>query len=107
MQGERGRVAVDGKGTDDEHPAGCSSEYCFVTEEGVRVHVQAPTRWEDDTAEVRWESRLVDPADDANVYVELELQSLRVAANQFYGVVSVAAVRRLCDQLSAHLDAVR
>lgn len=105
-QRERGGV-VGGEGSDDEHPAWCSSEYCFVTDEGVRVHEQAPTRWEDDTAEVRCESRLVDPADDVDVYLELELQSLRLAANQFYGVVPVAAVRRLCDQLSAHLDAVR
>ncbi|MGH3898063.1 MAG: hypothetical protein ACRDTA_07355 [Pseudonocardiaceae bacterium] len=98
---------VGGEGSDDEHPAWCSAEYCYVTDDGVRVHEQAPTRWEDDTAEVRCESRLVDPADDADVYVELELQSLRFAANQFHGVVPVAAVRRLRDQLSAHLDAER
>lgn len=105
-QRERGGVAVGGAGTDEGHPAWCSAQHCFVTDEGVRVHEQALTRWEDGTAEVRLESRLVDPADDANVYVELELQSLSIAANQFYGVLPVAVVRRLCDQLTAHLDAL-
>jgi hypothetical protein len=46
--------------TDGEHPAWCSAEHCYVTDEGVRVHEQAPTRWEDDTAEVRCESQLRD-----------------------------------------------
>ena len=74
---------------------------------GVRVHEQAPIRWQDDTAEVRCESRLLDPADDPNIYVELLLQNLRLTPSQFYGVVPVAAARRLRDQLTAHLDAVR
>lgn len=104
---ERGAVAVDGKGTDDEHPAWCSSERCYVTDEGVRVHEQAPTRLEDDTAEVRFESRLLDPADDSNIYVELHLQSLRFTASQFHWLVPVTTARRLRDQLTAHLDAVQ
>jgi hypothetical protein len=54
-QGEPCGVGVAGKRADDEHPAWCSPEHCFVTDEGVRVHHQAPTCWEDDTAEVRCE----------------------------------------------------
>jgi hypothetical protein len=54
------------------HPAWCHPQHCFVTGEGVRVHQQGPTRWEDE--EVRCESRLLDPADDERVYLELHLQ---------------------------------
>lgn len=104
---ERGRADVDGKGTDDQHPAWCSPEHCGVTDEGVRVHEQAPSRWEDDAAEVRCESRLFDPADDSNVYLELHLQNLMLTASQFHLAVPVAAARRLRDQLTAHLDAVQ
>ena len=43
-QHERGRVvaAEDGKRIDDQHPAWCSPEHCWITDEGVRVHEQAP-----------------------------------------------------------------
>ncbi len=98
---------VAGKRTDAEHPAWCSAEHCYVTDEGVRVHEQAPTRWEDDTAEVRFESQLLDPADDSNIYVELQLQNLRLKGNQFSWVVPLETAQRLRDQLTEHLDAVR
>jgi hypothetical protein len=35
------------------------------------VSISRPTRWEDE--EVRCESRLLDPADDEHVYLELHL----------------------------------
>jgi hypothetical protein len=47
------------------NPAWCDPQHCFVTDEGVRVPEQAPTRGEDDTAAVRFESRLVDLAEAA------------------------------------------
>jgi hypothetical protein len=101
-----GRIAMD-KRADAKHPAWCSLAHCFVTDEGVRVHHQAPVRWEDHEAEVRFESRLLDPADDEHVYLELHLQCLRFRGNGFSWFVPVAAVRRLRDQLTEHLDAVR
>jgi hypothetical protein len=106
-QGERGQVAVDGKRGAGEHPAWCSVADCFVTNEGVRVHQQAPTRWEDDTAELRCESQLLDPADDEHVYLELHLQCLRLRGNGFSWCVTLDAARRLRDQLTEHLDAVQ
>ena len=99
-------MVVD-KRVDAEHPAWCSPAHCFVTDEGVRVHEQAPTRWEDDTGEVWCESRLIDPADDANIYVELHLQNLRIKDNRFSWIVPLDTARRLRDQLTEHLDAVR
>ena len=105
-QYERGRVVAD-KCADAEHPTWCSAEHCYVTDEGVRVHEQAPSRWEDDTAEVRCESRLIDPADDSNIYVELHLQNLRLKDNRFSWFVPLATARRLRDQLTEHLDAAQ
>ncbi|MGH4000771.1 MAG: hypothetical protein ACRDTJ_25285 [Pseudonocardiaceae bacterium] len=105
--GESGQ-ADDGNWHGGFHPAWCSAEHCFVTEDdGVRVHVQAPTRWEDGTAEVRVETRLIDPADDPGAYVELSVQNLRFKTSQYYGILPVTAVRRLRDQLTAHLDAAK
>ncbi len=106
-QCERGQVAVDGTRADDEHPAWCSPSHCYVTDEGVRVHEQAPTRWEDDTAEVRFESQLLDPADDPNIYVALQLQNLRLKDNRFNWCVTLDTARRLRDQLTEHLDAAQ
>jgi len=104
----RGQVAaVDGKRADEEHPAWCSPVHCFVTDEGVRVHQQAPTRWEDQTAQLRCESRLLDPADDEDVYVELHLQCLRFKGNGLSWVVPLDTARRLRDQLTEHLDTVQ
>jgi hypothetical protein len=74
---------------------------------GARVHQQALTRWEDDTAEVRFESQLLDPGDDEDVYLQLHLQCPRLRGNGFSWVMPVDTVRRLRDQLTAHLDAAR
>jgi hypothetical protein len=76
-----------------------------VTDDGVRVHQQAPVVWEDDAAEVLFEGQLVDPADGLNVYVELHLWDLRVTTDRFYGALPVDTARRLRDELAAHLDA--
>ncbi|MGH3718189.1 MAG: hypothetical protein ACRDRI_04970 [Pseudonocardiaceae bacterium] len=92
---------------DDGHPAWCSAGHCFITDEGVRVHEQAPVSWEDDDAEIRVESRLVDPTDDPDVYLRLYLMSMRLPANGFHGLMPVTTARRLRDQLTAHLDAVK
>jgi hypothetical protein len=107
LQCKRGQAAVDGKRAANGHPAWCLSANCFVTDEGVRVHQQAPTRWEDGTAELRCESRLLDPADDEHVYLELHLQCLRLRGNGFSWCVTLDAARRLRDQLTEHLDAVQ
>lgn len=60
-QCERGQVAVNSTRGAGEHPAWCLLVDCFVTDAGVWVHQQAPACWEDDTAELRCESRLLDP----------------------------------------------
>jgi transcriptional regulator with XRE-family HTH domain len=60
-----------------------------------------------ETAEMRCESRLVDPVDDSNIYVELHLQNLRLKDNRFDWFVPLDTVRRLRDQLTEHLDAVQ
>ncbi len=102
--GEPDHVTVTGNGAG--HPAWCSAEHCFVTDDGVRVHGQAPTWWEDGTAEVRVDTRLIDPADDPGVYVELSMQNLRFKTSRYCGILPVATVQRLRDQLTEHLDAV-
>ena len=76
-----------------------------MTDEGVRVHQQGTTRWKDE--EVRCESRLLDPADDENVYLELHLQCVRLKDNRFSWVVSLDTARRLRNQLTEHLDAAQ
>ncbi|MGH3828075.1 MAG: hypothetical protein ACRDQX_13035 [Pseudonocardiaceae bacterium] len=91
-------------GTESGHPTWCSPDYCYVTDDGVRVHEQAPVVWEDEAAEVRFDSRLFDPADDPDVYVELFLQSVRVPPSGFYGAFPLHTARRLRDELTAHLD---
>ncbi|MGH3772544.1 MAG: hypothetical protein ACRDRW_14305 [Pseudonocardiaceae bacterium] len=91
----------------NKHPAWCSAEHCFITDEGVWIHEQALAHWEDDNAEIRVESRLVDLADDPETYLELRLKSLRLTPNDFYGLIPVTTARRLRDQLTAHLDAAR
>jgi len=91
--------------SEDGHPAWCSPGHCSVTDDGVRVHQQASVVWEDDAAEVRFESRLVDPADDSNVSVELPLRNLRFTIDRFHGALPVDTTRRLGDELAAHLDA--
>ncbi|MGH3996168.1 MAG: hypothetical protein ACRDTJ_01735 [Pseudonocardiaceae bacterium] len=102
---------ASGQGADGDwhggfHPAWCSAEHCYVTDDdGVRVHMQAPTRWEDGTAEVRVETRLIDPADEPGVYLELSMENLRLKFSQYYGILPIATVRRLQDQLAEHLNA--
>jgi hypothetical protein len=54
---------------------------------------------------VRCESRLLDPADDEHVYLELHLHCVRLRDNGFSWVVSLDTARRLRDQLTEHLDA--
>ncbi|MGH3720063.1 MAG: hypothetical protein ACRDRI_14725 [Pseudonocardiaceae bacterium] len=103
-QDQPGERAGEGKGAADEHPAWCSPEYCHVNDEGVRVHEQAPVVWEDETSEVLFDSRLVDPSDAEIVYVELRLKSLGFGS-WFYGGFPLDTARRLRDQLTAHLDA--
>jgi hypothetical protein len=87
------------------HPAWCHPQHCFTTDEGVRVHQQGPMRWEDE--EVRCESRLLDPADDEHVYLELYLQCLRIRGNAFSWCMTLDTTRRLRDQLTEHLDAAQ
>ncbi|MGH3870391.1 MAG: hypothetical protein ACRDSR_02585 [Pseudonocardiaceae bacterium] len=65
---------------------------------------QAPTRWEDHTGELRRESRLLDPAEDEHVYLELELECLRLSSNRFSWIVPLDTARRLRDQPTTHLD---
>jgi hypothetical protein len=91
--------------TDEAHPAWCSPQHCYRTEEKVRVHEQAPTRWEDDTAglRVRFESRLLDPGDDDTTYLELRLRNLKLR-DEFYALLPLDVARRLRDQLTEHLD---
>ena len=55
---------------------------------------------------MRCESRLLDPADDEHVYLELHLQCLRLRSNAFSWCVTLDTARRLRDQLTEHLDAV-
>jgi hypothetical protein len=88
------------------HPAWCDPQHCYVTDEKVRVHEQAPARWEDDTAglRVRFESRLLDPGDDDTTYLELRIHDLAFL-NQFSGILPLDTVRRLRNQLTTHLDA--
>lgn len=105
-QPEPGRAAVgDSNGTGDGHPAWCSPAECHLSL-GTRVHRQAPVRWEDKKAGLAVESRLLDPADDPHVYVELSLTDLRVGG-RFYGCLPLKVARRLRDQLTAHLEIAR
>jgi hypothetical protein len=88
------------------HPAWCDPQHCSVTDEKVRVHEQAPTRWEDDTAglQVRFESRLLDPGGDDTTSLELPLRNLKIR-DEFSALLPLDAARRLRDQLTEHLDA--
>ena len=104
--GEPDQAAANSVGAD--HPAWCSAVHCFVTDDGVRVHEQAPIRWEDDTVEgVRFESRLIDPGDDEHIYLDMYLQCRQLRSNAFRWVVPLDTVRRLRDQLTEHLDAAQ
>lgn len=87
------------------HPTWCSAQECHVSL-GTRVHRQAPVRWEDTAARVSVESRLLDPADDPHVYVELTLTELRFG-DQFHNCLPLEVAQRLRDQLTAQLNAAR
>jgi hypothetical protein len=93
-------------GAETGHPAWCDPQQCFVTEDGVRVHQQVIACWEDsDTAEgVRFESRLIDPGDDEQVYLDMHIQCLMLRGNSFSWVVPLDTARALRDQLTVHLD---
>ncbi len=87
------------------HPSWCSLVHCYRQEDdGVRVHVQRPVCWIDDTGEVQFTSGLVHPDDDDCTYLELTVNSLRLR-DVVHAVLSMAEVRRLREQLSAYLDA--
>lgn len=89
-------------GREEHHPGWCSAEHCFRTDHDVRVHLQAPSRWEDD--EVRFETCLISPEDDIT-YLELHIKDLRLSWRCVNAYLSVPAARRLRDRLNAHLDA--
>jgi hypothetical protein len=103
-RGECGRVAVDGRPADEEHPAWCSPAHCFVTDDGVRVHEQAPIRWEAEcVATLRFETCLIDPGDDDTTYLQLRMRDLTLR-DEFYAILPLDTVRRFRDQLTEHLD---
>ncbi len=106
-QRERPPVAVNGNGSDEQHPAWCSPQHCFVTDTGVRFHHQAPVHWEDGRAEFRCESQLLEATDDENTYIALSLENLRLSWVRYHGTLPVEVARRLRDQLTEHLDAVQ
>ena len=87
------------------HRVWCAPDECYFSE-GTLVHLQPLTRWEDESAEVAVESRLVGPVDESTVYVELSVWNLRLSWLHYEGYLPVEVARRLRDQLSAHLDAV-
>ena len=91
----------------NEHPAWCSPAHCFITDEGVRVHEQDPTCLEAEcVVPLRFETCLLDPADDDTTYLELRMQDL-AWREQFYAILPLEIVRQLRDQLTEHLDAVQ
>ncbi|MGH3754656.1 MAG: hypothetical protein ACRDRP_18555 [Pseudonocardiaceae bacterium] len=93
--------------TEAEHPAWCSPEHCYHTDDGVRVHQQAPSRWEGECAvPLRFETCLLDPGDDDTTYLELRLRNLKLP-DEFYGLLPLDVARRLRDRLTAHLDTVQ
>jgi hypothetical protein len=91
-----------------EHPWWCSPAHCYHTEEGVRVHVQAPACWEqvDDFARARFETCLVSPDDEPSGIPYLALKMRSTSSRGFvHTILPLGDARRLRDQLSAHLDA--
>ncbi|MGH3801186.1 MAG: hypothetical protein ACRDTD_13815 [Pseudonocardiaceae bacterium] len=87
------------------HPSWCSPQHCFLDEDGVRVHEQEPVRWEE--CQVRFESRLLFPDGEhpPTTYLQLSLENLWLTWRFVDAFLSIAAARRLRDQLTAHLDA--
>ncbi|MGH4002333.1 MAG: hypothetical protein ACRDTJ_33255, partial [Pseudonocardiaceae bacterium] len=54
---------------------------CYLSE-GVRVQIQRPLCWQDDTAELEFTSGLVHPQDGDRTYVELTVRSLPHGADE-------------------------
>ena len=64
---------------DAGHPAWCSPEHCYRTDDDVQVHQQAPSRWDGQcVVSLRFETCLIDPGDDNNTYLELCLRNLKL-----------------------------
>lgn len=102
MRSERSRLDRV-KDAAEHHPSWCSAEHCYRTDHGVRVHLQASARWEDD--EVRFETCLMYPEDGTSTYLELHVDDLRLSWRCVDVYLSVPAARRLRDRLNGHLDA--
>lgn len=87
------------------HPSWCSPHHCCVDDDGVRIHEQEPVRWED--SEIRFESRLFFPDGELppTMYLQLSIDNLRLTWRYVDAYLPIEAVRRLRDQLTAHLDA--
>jgi Transposase IS66 family len=63
--------------TEAGHPVWCSPEHCYRTDDGIRVHQQAPNRWDGEgVVPLRFETCLIDPGDDDTTYLELRLRNL-------------------------------
>ncbi len=89
--------------TVEVHPEWCSPVLCYRTEEGVRVHMQAPACWEqDELTRTQFKTGLLGPEDGPFTYLELELRSL---LGSVHAILPLGDARRFRDQLSAHLDA--
>jgi hypothetical protein len=90
--------------TTEAHPAWCDPQHCYRTDDGVRVHHQAPIRWGAEcVTPVQFETSLLDPDDADTTYLELRIHDL-VLRDQFSGILPLDTVRRLRDQLTEHLD---
>ena len=88
---------------DETHPAWCSPQHWYRTDDGVQVHAQTPTRLETEcVTPVRFETSLLDPDDADTTYLELRIHDLALL-NQFSGILPLDTVRRLRDQLTEHL----
>jgi hypothetical protein len=87
------------------HPSWCSPQHCFLDEDGVQVHEQEPVRWEE--CKVRFESRLLFPDGEhpPTTYLQLGIEDLRLTWRCVDTFLPIAAVKRLRDQVTVHLDA--
>lgn len=91
------------------HPAWCdrSEQRCYLTDAGVRVHIQQPTRLATRAVvSLRFETSLIQPTDEPAPYLELCFRDLAMR-DQFYGLLSLDVATALRDQITAHLDAAR
>lgn len=69
------------------------------------MHEQEPVRWQE--PEVRFESRLFFPDGEfpPTTYLQLHIEDQRLTWRGVNVFLSIAAARRLRDQLTTHLDA--